>query len=123
MTAESNLNNKTVKSKEPLSNLLRSQPPLPLQSINNVYKLKIKPELVRYYHVAAGFPTKPSCIAAINNNHYASWPRLDATTVETYFTESDKMWKGHGLRIKSGIKSTKQLVATEIGNKLSIETK
>ena len=79
--AESNINEKTVKAKEPPSNLLKIQPPPPSQSINNIYKLKVKPELVCYYHAAAGFPTKPSCIAAINNNHYESWPGLDATSV------------------------------------------
>ena len=47
VTAESNINTKIVKSNEPSSNLLRSQPHLTLQSINNVYKLKTKPELVR----------------------------------------------------------------------------
>ena len=100
-TAESNLNTKTVKTKELPSNLLKIQPPPPLQSIKNVYKFKIKPELVRYYHAAARLPTKPSWIAAINNNHYASWPGLDATTVEKYFPESDKMRKVHGRKNKS----------------------
>ena len=60
MTAESNLNTKNVKAKEPPSNLLRIQPPPPLKSINNVYKLKINPKLVCYYHAVAVFPTKPS---------------------------------------------------------------
>ena len=72
VTANSNLNTKTVKTKEPQSDLLRIQEPPPLQLINNVYKLKIKPDLVRYYHAAVGFPTKPSWITAIKNNHYAS---------------------------------------------------
>ena len=89
VTDEYNLNTKTVKAKEPPSNLLKIQPLPPLQSVNNVYKLKINPELVPYYHAAAGLPTKPSWIAAINNNHYASWPGLDATSVEKYFPESD----------------------------------
>ena len=80
VSTEFNLNTKTVKSKEPPSDLLRSQTPPPLQSINNVYKLKIKHDLVRYYHVATGFPTKALWITAINNKHYAYWPGLDATT-------------------------------------------
>jgi len=32
-----------------------------------VYELKPQPELVRYYHAAAGFPTKPSWLKAIKN--------------------------------------------------------
>ena len=85
--------------------------------------MKVNPELVRYYHAAAGLPTKTSCIVAINNNHYASWPGLDATAVAKHFPESDEMWKGHGRKIKYRLQSTKKLVATEIGNEVSIETK
>ena len=33
------------------------------------------------------------------------------------------MWKGHGRKIKSELRSTKQLVATEVGNEVSIKTK
>ena len=85
--------------------------------------MKVNPELVRYYHAAAVFPTKPSWITAINNKHYASWTRLDATDVAKQFPESDEMWKGHGRKIKSGLRSTKKLVATEIVNEISIKTK
>ena len=112
VTSEFNINTKTVKSKELPSNLLISQPTPPLQSINNVYKLKIKPEKVRYYHAAEGFPKKPSWTAAIINNHYESCLRLDATTVAKYSPESDKMWKEHGRKIKYRLRSTKQLAAT-----------
>ena len=76
-----------------------------------------------YYHTAAVFPTKPSWISDIDNNHYTSWPGLDATAVEKYFLDSDEMLKGHGRKFKYGLRSTKQLVATEISNKVSIETK
>ena len=44
--------------------LLRSQPPPNPDSVSNVYELKTKVELVRYYHAAAGSPTKPTWIAA-----------------------------------------------------------
>ena len=37
VTSESNLNTKTVKAKEPPSNLLKIQPPPPSKSINKVY--------------------------------------------------------------------------------------
>ena len=45
--------------------LLQSCPPLLPETIANVYDLKTQPELVRYYHAAAGFPTKPTWLAAI----------------------------------------------------------
>ena len=91
MTVKSNLNTKTVIVNEPPSNLLGSQPPPPLQPINNIYELKTNPELVQYYNTVVGLPTKTSWITAINNNHYASWTGLDATAVEKYLPESDKM--------------------------------
>ena len=123
VTNKSNINTKAIKAKEPPSNPLKIQPLPQSQSINKVYKLKLNPELVRYYHATAGLPTKPSWITAINNNHYASWPRIDATAVTKYFLDSDEMWKRHGRKIKSGLQSTKKLVATEISNEVSIETK
>jgi hypothetical protein len=43
------------------------------QGIHNVYELKTQPEPVRYYHTAAGFPTKPSWLKAIKNKQYTSW--------------------------------------------------
>ena len=51
---------------------LRQAPPKN-ESINSVYKLKTKPELIRYYHAAAGFPTHPTWLAAINNNHITDY--------------------------------------------------
>ena len=48
------------------------QRPPPVEAIANVYELKTQPEIVRYYNAAAGFPTKPTWLKAIKNNHYAS---------------------------------------------------
>ena len=65
--------------------MLRTQPPPLLYSVSNVYELKTKPELVRYYHAAAGFSTKPTRIAAIKNGHYKSWPGLNQKDVAKFF--------------------------------------
>ena len=89
--------------------LLRSQPP----PVRNVCKLRTKPELVRYYHAAAGFPTKPTWIAAIKNGHYKTWPGLNQKDVAKYFPNSTEMWRGHGRKIKSGQRSTRQPVKEE----------
>ncbi len=61
-----NNNSKTILCDCPPTKFLPNQPP-PSEAIANVYKLKMQPELVRYYHAAAGFPTKPTWIAAIKN--------------------------------------------------------
>ena len=108
-----NLNTETAILKHHPHAVLSSKPPPEVKGINSVYELKTKPELIRYYHAAAGFPTKPSWLAAIRNGHYHTWPGLDAETAAKYFPESDEMWKGHGRKVKSGLRSTKQLVQEE----------
>ena len=50
--------------------ILQKMSPPTRDIVNNVYELKAKLELVRYYHAAAGFPSKPSWLAAIGNGHY-----------------------------------------------------
>ena len=52
-----------------------------------VYELKMRPELIQYYHAAAEFPTKPMWLATIRNNHYASWTRLNYLWVAKHFPE------------------------------------
>ena len=108
-----NLNTETAFLAQDPQEVLKSLPPPVFEGVNNVYDLKAKPELVRYYHAAAGFPTKPTWLKAIKNGHYASWPGLNATDASKYFPESVEMWKGHGRKIKSGLRSTKQLVEEE----------
>ena len=93
--------------------ILQSMPPPTREVVANVYELKTKPELVRYYHAAAGFPTKPSWLAAIRNSHYRTWPCLDATIAAKYFPESHATWRGHGRKVKSGLHSTKDLAKKE----------
>ena len=69
------MNTETVLVNKPPTEFLPQRPP-PTEAIANVYKLKTQPELVRYYHAAAGFPTKPTWLKAIKNNHYALWTGL-----------------------------------------------
>ena len=86
----------TFDSKRSPQEILQAQlPPLP-EKILNVYEIKTKPELTRYYHAAAGFPTKGTWLAAIKNGHYKSWPGLDRAMAAKYFPESKEIWRGHG---------------------------
>ena len=66
-----NNNTDTVLTKTNPTELLTDRP-LPTEAVHNVYKLKTKPELIQYYHTAAGFPTKPTWIKAIKNKQYTS---------------------------------------------------
>ena len=104
--------------KSPASFLANTEQPS-TDKLLNAYEMKTRPELVRFYHAAAGFPTKPTWIAAINNKHYVSWVGLDASSVATHFPESEEMWKGHGRKIKSGLRSTKTAIASETDGQLA----
>ncbi len=75
-----NNNTDTVVINRPPTEFQPKRPP-PAEVIFNVYKLKTQPELVRYHHASAGFPTKPTWLAAIKNKQYASWPGLTAEGV------------------------------------------
>jgi hypothetical protein len=91
---------------KPPTEFLANRPP-PTEAIYNVYELKTQPELIRYYHAPAGFPTKPTWLRAIKNNHYASWTGLTYNGVRKYYPESTKTNKGHRRKLKSGQRSTK----------------
>ena len=72
------------------SSFLVNNEPLPTDEILNAYGMKTRPELLRFYHAAAGFPTKPTWLAAIENSHYASWTGLNYSSVTKYFPESEE---------------------------------
>ena len=71
--------------------LLRAhQAPLP-EKILNVYDIKTKPELTRYYHATVGFPTKLTWLAAIKNSHYTTLRGLDRSMAANYFPDSKEV--------------------------------
>ena len=107
-----NNNTDTALVNKPPTDFLPERTPV-IEAIHNVYELKTQPELVRYLHACAGFPTKPSWIKAIKNGHYASWPGLTVKAVAKYFPKSKETMKGHGRKIKSGLRSTKVQVKSE----------
>ena len=100
-------------SKRSPQEILRAQPPPLWDKILNVYNLKTKPELIRYHHAGVGFPTKPTWLKAIKDDHYKSWPGLDITMAAKYFLESVKTWRGHGRKKKYGQRPTQQPVLEE----------
>ena len=90
-----NDNNNTVIVSKPPTEFLPTRPP-PSDAIHNIYELKTHLELVRYYHVAAGFPTKPTWLRAIKNKHFTSCPGLTVEAVTHHFPDSEETSKGHG---------------------------
>jgi hypothetical protein len=83
----------------------------PAEAVHSVYKLKTQPELVRYLHASAGFPTKPTWLTAIKNKQFSSWPGLTTDADRCHFPELDKTHKRHGQRTPSILQSTKQTQA------------
>ena len=80
--------------------ILRDAPAPPTDHIASVYGIKAQPEFVRYYHAAAGFPTKLTWLKAIKNGHYSTWPGITEAAVRQSFAEVIETWKGHGRKIK-----------------------
>ena len=96
----------TVIVNQPPTAFLPERPP-PSDTVHNVYELKTQPELVRYHHASAGFPTKPTWLAAIKNKQFAAWPGLSLDAARKHFPDSEEMHKGHGRKTPSGLRSTK----------------
>ena len=108
-----NENTETIPVNKPPSSFLADNKQPPTDKLLNTYNIKTRPEFVRFYHVSAGFPTKSTRLAAIKNKHDTSWVGLDASSVAKHFPESEETWKGHGRKIKSGLRSTKQAIVDE----------
>ena len=107
-----NNNTDTVLCDRPPTEFLKQRPP-PAEAVHNVYELKTQPELVRYHHAAAGFPTKPTWLKAIRNKQFASWPGLTVDAVSKHFPESEETHKGHGRKTRSGLRSTRRTAVEE----------
>jgi hypothetical protein len=97
-----NLNTDTILLKQPPTEFLPCRP-APTKAIHNVYKLKTQPELVRYHHATAGYPTQPTWLKAIMNKQFSSWPGLTAEAVQKHYLESEETHKGHGRNMQSGL--------------------
>ena len=100
-----NVTTDTIVINQPPTEFLPDHPPTK-EAIHNVFELKTSPELVRYLHAAAGFPTKPQWITGIKNKQYASWPGLSVDAVRQHFSKSDETHKGHGRKTPSRLRST-----------------
>ena len=107
-----NNNTDTIIVNRPPTEFLPERPP-PTDAIHNVYELKTQPELVRYYHAAAGFPTKPTWLRAIKNKQYASWPGLSIEAVTRHYPDTEETPKGHGRKSPSNLRSTKKMLSTK----------
>ena len=107
-----NVNTDTVIVNVPPSRLLQQHPPS-YETVNSVYELRSQEEIIRFYHAAAGYPTKATWIKAVNRGYFASWPGLTAELIRKHFPESEETQKGHMRATRSGVRSTKKKLAVE----------
>ena len=111
-----NKNNGTIATNNYPMELLKDTLQPPTNHILSAYKIKKHPELIAYYHAAAGFPMKPSWIAATRNGHYKSWRGLTAAAVRRSYPESAETWRGNGRKIKMNLRSTKKALEEEVAH-------
>jgi len=108
-----NENTDTVLVKAPPTELLPNCPDTK-EAVHNVYELKTKPEMIRYYHAAAGFPTKRTWLSAIKCGNFVSWPGLTVDAARKHFPESEETQKDHMRTQPQGLRSTKIRMVPEV---------
>ena len=57
----------------------------PTDQIANVYNKTTHQAMCRCYHAAAGFPPKPTWLAALTNGHYKTWTGLSTRMIRRHF--------------------------------------
>ncbi len=88
------------------------------EKANHVYSIPSTEGKIRFLHLAAGFPTKETCLKAIEAGNYLTWPGVTAKTVNRHFPKLDEMTKGHMKKQSQNVRSTKiQEIANTDQNK------
>ena len=75
--------------------------------INNVIPTSSKPILEMYHHQTLVSPPVTTIVKACRNNQLNTFTGLDSTLVLLHFPPSRATAKGHMIRPRSGIKSTR----------------
>ena len=70
-------------------------------------ELTAVPNLILFYHAAAGFPVKETWIRAIERGYFLTWPGLTTSRVKKYLGKSKHTVNGHLKCIRQGAHSTK----------------
>ena len=83
----------------------------PAEFANSVYELPNTEQVIRWYHAAAGYPTKDTWLKAIKAGFFATWPMLTVKAVRKHYPETVVTAKGHMKRTKSGVRSTKEPIS------------
>ena len=74
----------------------------------SAYEKHTIPQLVRYLHACAGYPTTDTWCQAINRGYYLGWPGLSASRVRMHLPKSEITAIGHQKLTRQGVRSTKK---------------
>jgi len=70
------------------------------------YTPRAIPDLINYYHAAAGFPIKTTWLRAIKKGYYIGWPGLTVDRVQTHLNPKIETALGHMHKVRQGVKTT-----------------
>eukprot|EP00536_Pseudo-nitzschia_multiseries_P010137 jgi/Psemu1/25118/gm1.25118_g len=70
------------------------------------YQIQAIPKLIRFYHAAAGYPTKERWARAIERGSFATWLGLTVQRVNRYLPLTEETTMGHLQMVRQGIQST-----------------
>ncbi len=79
-----------------------------------IFDLPNARQTLKYFHAAAGFPTKETFLEAVGAGNFATWPGLTTTLIAKHFPDSDETQKGHMKGQRKGVRSTKDKQLVEI---------
>ena len=64
------------------------------------YTPRAIPDLINYYHAAAGYPIKTTWLRAIKKGYYIGWPGLTADRVQTHLRPKIETALGHMHKVR-----------------------
>jgi hypothetical protein len=70
-------------------------------------KNQTKTDLTNYFHATCYSPAPSTFIRAVKNNHFTTWPGLDAYSIKKHLTKSIATQLGHLNQERQGLQSTK----------------
>ena len=73
----------------------------------SAYALPSVEALVRYFHAAAGFPVRTTCLKSIKVDNYRTCPGLTLANATAYCPSADETIKVHIVQSRQGVRSTK----------------
>eukprot|EP00536_Pseudo-nitzschia_multiseries_P018761 jgi/Psemu1/57217/gm1.57217_g len=77
----------------------------PIHTGAGAYQIQAIPKLIRFYHAAAGYPTKETWVRAIERGSFATWLGLTAQRVNRYLPLTEETTMGHLQMVRQGIPS------------------